>query len=151
MCNNLILSNMEARLLKYNKTKKFENHATKSLRRSRCRVCLIYMKNIINIFSDNDKTDDELTIDEKLNQCISIQTVSIYVCLINSKITIFKFVLYFLLSQIRKNDGYPQFICSKCLILLDSAFKFKILVENSDQELRKLTAEVLKKGIIELK
>lgn len=38
--------------------------------------------------------------------------------------------------QIVRDDGLPQYICSTCLQLLNSAFTFKTLCEKSDQELR---------------
>lgn len=40
--------------------------------------------------------------------------------------------------QVSKNDGFPQYICKNCLILLENAYKFKTLCEKTDFELKAL-------------
>lgn len=47
-----------------------------------------------------------------------------------------------------KDDGFPQYICSSCLLLLDSAYQFKTLCERTDFELRNTDAELIKNETI---
>ena len=47
-----------------------------------------------------------------------------------------------------KGDGLPEFICEPCLQLLNTAYQFRILCEQSDQALRN-SDEVKSEFIIE--
>lgn len=76
-----------------------------------CRICLgsVNDRNIINIFTTVDD-NYQLNLADQINQC-SIVTIE-------------------------KDDGFPQEICEDCRNLLENAFKFQLLAQQSDQILR---------------
>lgn len=49
--------------------------------------------------------------------------------------------------HIRNNDGFPQNICDECVLLLDNAYQFKTLCEQSDQILKMEIAQNLQNEI----
>lgn len=96
-----------------------------------CRVCLQYSDGMSYIF---EETNNEMTVVEKMCRCANVSMVFSNVHILQYYFfcrSLFNFHL-----QMVKDDGLPQYICSRCIQLLNSAYTFKTLCEKSDQELR---------------
>lgn len=71
----------------------------------RCRICLVSKSEMLNIFDEEEPEPNRFFF--KINQCAPI--------------------------VIRNDDGFPHNICDDCILLLDNAYQFKLLCEQSDQ------------------
>lgn len=74
----------------------------------RCRVCLETRNDLENMF--NEETSINPNHADKIIRCVCI--------------------------EIKKDDGFPQKICTGCILLLESAYQFKVICEQSDQTLK---------------
>lgn len=89
-----------------------------------CRICLASTSSkMTNLFGDDDNVDDgRVTLLGKLNYCSCMS------------------------SKARNDDGFPQYICMSCSVLLESAYQLKLLCAKTEEKLNEMLQRAERKS-----
>lgn len=82
---------------------------------SNCRICLASTSSkMTHLFDNNDDDHDRITLLDKLNYCSCLS------------------------SSAHIDDGFPQYICMSCSVLLESAYQLKLLCAKTEEKLKEI-------------